>query len=271
MADANMRGGGVSQPGGSSDLETALKKIIKGGDLSPGALSKLSASDLYNHFNGNNVSQADINQLKDFYSRGDVKYSVGDDAGSRLQTLFDQSNAYGNQLNLQKQSQDQANKQSAYADSLQQQSDKFRGDLGKYTGDQIDNAQNISRRNLNTDKQQVKENSNSRGLLYSGVKAGDDASAEGYESANLGKQIQGINTNANNQANAKDQFASMAKAGADQSQIAVQQQQARQNETAYQQALQQQQSQNNFWQSLLGGVGSFVGGGLGMLKGGGGK
>lgn len=243
------------------------KKNVNANDL-----AGMSASDLADYFKG--ASQDQIDQYKHQIQEGlqsaagpllssnDIQSQL-----SKIQTAFDQSKAYNNQQDLNYQAQQQATKQSIYAQGLQDQANKFRANLPNYTGDQINNAQNVSKRNLNTDQQQVKNDASARGLLYSGVKAGNDASAAGYESGQLGSQIQSINKNANEQANAQDNLAAQASAGADAATIGVQQNTINQNETAYQQALQQQQTQNNFWTSLMGGIGAITGTATGLLKG----
>lgn len=158
-----------------------------------------------------------------------------------------------------------ADKQSAYAQSLSDQADQFHKGMGSYIGGQVDNAQNVARGKLQGDLQQNKEDASKRGLLYSGVKAGTDASAKSYQSGQLASQIQGINNEANSQADAKDKMAGAARSGADASQLSNTQNQISQNQSTYQQALQQQQNQNNFWQSLLGGVGKVGGAIAGLL------
>lgn len=133
------------------------------------------------------------------------------------------------------------------------------GKMASYQQQMIGAASDASRQNLANDLQTVKQNSSQRGLLYSGVNAGNQAAAKGYESGQLANKIQGINATTNAQ---EDQYKQLqvseglTKANQDTSLAAFQ---AQEQQTAYEQALQQQQSNNNFWNSIFGTAGKSIG------------
>lgn len=145
---------------------------------------------------------------------------------------------------------DQAN-----ADSLQGQAKDFRSNMPSYIGNQVDAATGQSRLNLANDIQGVKTNSNARGLLYSGINSGNQAAAAGYESAGLAQNIQDINNKAGATLDYKQQVADAAQQGVDTESVQYAQLLATKQQTAYQQALQEQQNQNQFYGQLIqGGV-----------------
>ena len=154
---------------------------------------------------------------------------------------------------------DQQAKTQANADRLSSQAQDFRKDLPNYINRQTTALGDSSRMNLAKDIQKVKQNSNARGLLYSGVNEGNIAEAKGYESDALAKDVQGVNMQANSQADFRDQLAANAQTGAEGQDVALSQFQATQTQTAYEQALQKQASQNAFWGGLFGTVGQIGG------------
>jgi hypothetical protein len=157
---------------------------------------------------------------------------------------------------IKKQSQD-------YANTLTNQAQQFRSDLPSYLERQTNAATDSSKQALASDIANVKSNSNARGLLYSGVNEGNQAMARGAESAKLAKNIQNINDTANQQADIKDQLATQAQGVSNQQDLQALQMRAQNSETAYEQALKQQQSQQGFFGQLFGGIAGAVGSLLG--------
>lgn len=147
----------------------------------------------------------------------------------------------------------------ANADKITGQAAEFRSNLPNYINQQTDPMVDQSKRKLVNDIQDIKQNSNSRGLLYSGVNEGNQAAAKGFESSQLAKGIQGVNTQANDQADYRDQLAANAQAGAAGQEMQLLNYQATQSQTAYEQALKRTQAEQAFWGGLFGSLGSAAG------------
>lgn len=173
---------------------------------------------------------------------------------------FEQEDA---QESLNKKLEERQAKQQDFAGRLKTQADDFRKNLPGYTGNQIAAAQDSSRANLVNDIQNIRQGANSRGLLYSGVKEGSENQARAQEGAKLASNIKNINQNAQSQADTKDEMATRAAQGAEESEIGMMQTKMQQAQTAYEQSLQiqqmQQQQQSDFWGDVIGAVGSVAG------------
>lgn len=144
--------------------------------------------------------------------------------------------------------------QENYATSLHDQANQFRQNLGAYTAPQIEAAGENARMNLANDLAGVKSDANARGLLFSGVNAGNQAEAKSTESGKLAGNIQGINQRANATADQLDQSVNNALASNSGQQISFAQLQEQAQESQYSQALQAQQQQQDFFSGLFKGI-----------------
>jgi len=130
----------------------------------------------------------------------------------------------------------------------------FRNNLNTYTNPQINAAQESARMNLANDIQGAKSDANARGLLQSGVNAGNQANARAQESGKLAQNIQNINQTANTTADQLDQLTAKAIQAGETQNINTAALQEQAQETSYGQALQEQQQQQSFFGNLIKGI-----------------
>lgn len=144
---------------------------------------------------------------------------------------------------------------------------KFQQAMPGYIANQVNSAQDQARVALANDIQGAKAKANASGLLYSGLEPGAESTAAATEGSNLASNIQGIN------AGALSQLATLQNNAVTQAQIEGQSGtqmaalQAQASQTAYEQALQEQQAQNSYYEGLLGTAGSLLGRGIGLAAG----
>ncbi len=135
----------------------------------------------------------------------------------------------------------------------------FEKNMPGYIENQVSGAQDTARANLASDIQGAKANANARGLLYSGQEAAGENNARANVGSQLASSIQGINkgalgTLATLQGNAVTEAQNE---GANATQMAALEASA--SQTAYEQALQEQQAQDQYYSQMMGGALSTAG------------
>lgn len=85
-------------------------------------------------------------------------------------------------------------------EASQKQAQDFRANIGGYKDNQFNQASNESRKDLSSRLSDIKSQSNSRGLLYSGLRQAGEAGAGAQASAGLAGQRAQINQGAEQQA-----------------------------------------------------------------------
>lgn len=140
--------------------------------------------------------------------------------------------SYGDQANADIQEVDPRLKAAAALQS--RQADDFRANLGSFKQGQQAMVGDSGRRDLAERMAGIKAGANSRGLLYSGLRAGEEAGAQSDLASNLSSAQRDINVGAEEQARGLDEQA--AKSG-----IAVQQAEQERQNKIYQQAMSNQQ------------------------------
>lgn len=113
-----------------------------------------------------------------------------------------------------------------------QQAQDFRQNLPNYTNDKYNIAADQARTNLSQQLGGIRSQASGRGLLYSGLRAGQEGSATGAAISNLATQRAGINRDAENQARSME-------TGAINSGIDLQQAEQARQDALYNSALQQ--------------------------------
>ncbi len=138
------------------------------------------------------------------------------------------------------------------ADAQAQQAQQFRSNIPQMSEAQGTAAADDTRRQLAGTVAGVRQNANSRGLLYSGLRQAGEANAGAQAASGLAQKQAGINNNLQGQATTLENQAL-------QSGMGVRQLQQDQYNNAYQRALNAQQQKSQGQSSLLGGVGGIVG------------
>lgn len=140
----------------------------------------------------------------------------------------------------------------ASRDQLNQQAQSFQSNLPGYQAQLYTQQENNARNQMAQKLNDVKTSANQRGLLYSGLKQGQEAQVGGQTATGLANTRANINTGTQNMSNQMNQNATQFGLG-------VQQQQQQMNDYNYQQQLGQQQQKQAAAQGFLGGVGKMVG------------
>jgi class 3 adenylate cyclase len=84
---------------------------------------------------------------------------------------------------------------------------EFRANLPKYTGERYAQAAQLGQETLQDTTKNIKQNANRRGLLFSGMRQGQEASARGRMASMLAGQRAEINREAQDLAGAKEEAA----------------------------------------------------------------
>lgn len=167
------------------------------------------------------------------------------------------------------------------ADVKNWESGKFNADLPGYIGTQVGAATDVSKYNLANDINNARRSTNARGLLNSGITNDQESQAAAMEGSKLDQEIQGINTNANEQAQVLQQQATSAQQNVDQEAGQYASLIGTNQAGSYNSALTNSQNQNNYTSSMIEGgvgvgalvgtafgpVGTLIGAGLGGLIG----
>lgn len=158
----------------------------------------------------------------------------------------------------------------AAATRAEEERDQFAQNLPDYQNRQVGAASDLAKNRLANDLQASRQNANSRGMLYSGVRQNAEAMDRARASGQLAGNIQGINQRAQGQLDERGQQAVNARQIAAGNEASFGGFLGDQAMTNYEQALNEQKNQNDFFSSIFGTVGNIVGKGVGMLTGGGG-
>lgn len=134
-----------------------------------------------------------------------------------------------------------------------QQAQDFQNNLPGYQNELYNQADNSARNSMAQKLADVKSASNSRGLLYSGLKQGQESAVGGQTAADLSNQRAKINEQTQGISNQMNQNA----IGSGLAMQRAQQQMADQN---YQMASQQAKQKQEAAQGLIGGIGKTIGG-----------
>lgn len=186
------------------------------------------------------------------YENVDDRRAYDEDKINQTQKNYDDQS----KLEMNDSLENQLGQVKANANRVSQKAKDFRTNIPNYTNTAISGATDTSRAGLANDIEAVKTNANSRGLLYSGVKAQGEGLATANASGKLAGNIQNINTKANSQADQLDQLSTKAQGQVANSQVALSGFQATQNQTAYQQALEQMKNNNSFISDIFSGAAS---------------
>lgn len=146
---------------------------------------------------------------------------------------------------------------------------QYQRDLPGYLAQQIGAAGDQSRLNLAKEIQAGRASANSRGLLYSGQESDIENHAKAMEGGNLAGKIQDINASGQAQGAYLKQSAVLDAQTMDQFNTTMDSLKAQASQTAYEQALQEQTNQQNFYAGLGTSVGQMIGSAFGSLGGGG--
>lgn len=134
-----------------------------------------------------------------------------------------------------------------------QQAQDFQNNLGGYQGSLNDQAENTTRNSMAQKMADVRSASNSRGLLYSGLRQGQEAGVGAESASKLANQRAAINERTQNVSNQMNQ-------NAIQSGLQMQQAQQAMADQNYEMANKQAEQKQKAAQGLIGGIGKTVGG-----------
>jgi hypothetical protein len=144
------------------------------------------------------------------------------------------------------------------------QAQNFRSNLPTYTQDKYNIASDMAKQKLGQDMNAIRSGASSRGLLYSGLREGREAQAQGAMVSNLARQRTDINRDAENEARGMEM-------GAINSGMSLQQANQARQDAIYNAALDKYMNRKSPGQAIggiLGSVGGMAAGGA--FSGGGG-
>ena len=152
-------------------------------------------------------------------------------------------------------------------DSSEAAVNAYEANMPGYIANQTNAAQDTARANLANDIQNNRASANSRGLLQSGLEGGAEDTSRATEGSNLAGNIQTINSNALGELGTLQNNAVVQAQQEGQNATAIAGLQASANQTAYEQALSEQQNQDAFYEGLMGAAGKLIGGGVAAATG----
>jgi len=132
------------------------------------------------------------------------------------------------------------------AGQLSTYSNDLRENMPGYESAAINNITGTAKSSLANDIYNVNTSANSRGLLNSGLRAGNQATAAAMEGSKLGSEIQQVNTKGSSQIDTAQQNATNAQNSVDSEKTQLAGLNATNQQSAYQSALQELQNQNQY-------------------------